>query len=119
MSGTEQGAAAAENAQMQSGSISGGCEKKHLTVDDLPDEEILYDHKKLRADSLAQIQAVILLLEDMLESYLSKPDTETAIFYGDRLKNHANSIADKYHLFILMDAYVRRRFPERSPDSHE
>ena len=120
MSGKESCETAAENAQMQSESNSGeGEQNKHLTLDDLSDEEILDDHKELRADSLARILAVILLLEDMSESFHGRPDSETAIYYGDRLKNEANSAADKYHLFILMDAYVRRRFPERSPESHD
>ena len=49
MSGKEPCETAAENAQMQSESNSGeGEQNKHLTLDDLSDEEILDDYRMYR-----------------------------------------------------------------------
>ena len=110
-------AAVAENAQMQSGVISGGCEeKKHLTLDDLTDEEILDHYRTYRAGSIAQIKITRHVMDVMSKSLQGMIDMTAllAIYgYGEA------EIENTFSTFITLDAYVRRRFPGRRLDIHD
>ena len=118
MSDKEPCETAAENAQMQSESNSGeGEQNKHLTLDDLSDEEILDDYRMYRNGSIAQVKNSRYVLDVVTKLLQGNIDTETALLaiwgYGE------SRIEEIFYDFITLDAYVRRRFPERRLDIHD
>ena len=118
MSGKEPSGTAAENAQMQNESNScEGEQNKHLTLDDQSDEEILHHYRTYRAGCIAEIKMSRYILDVMTKSLQGNMDTETALLairgYGE------SGIEELFSVFILLDSYVRRRFPERRPDIHD